>query len=276
MTGSVAFRETQRNHLRFDQIRLKRRQMEDLETSVNPPPHLAKMVQIANVPAARKRLAALRRAVERGTPKPYAPTERDLAVARQRELEDEIRRGMPTSVEMRRNLPGSERKHTEWERARKDAILEWKAIKRRLHATEVGNGEMSADGYMANVEDLRPIGSENVDTAGAQIPGRVFHIPNASEPATVFSDAELAWLTQNDPRLAMQVVMMTNAQRAELKQIIAAGRAALDPNVPRAEAPAASKGRRPMSAEARKAAGDRLRAIRARKQAEKAAAEQPS
>lgn len=267
---TVAYRETNTNHLRFDQLRQKAAQAKDLEAHLNPPRGMERVLQLGNVPAARARLRALKRSLDAGAPQPYAPTERDQAVARRRELEDEIRRGMPTSVEMRRNLPDSVRKHSAWEKRAKAAVWEWKAIGRRLHATEAGNGDMEPSGYEQSVETLRPIGSEHVDTAGAQIPGRSFMLPATTVPATVLSDDELAWLGANEPAVAMQLVALDNTQRAELKAIIASMRAGKPAAAPRAAAPkvAAKKAaRRPMSEEARRAAGDRLRALNAAKRA---------
>lgn len=269
---TVAYRETNTNHLRFDQLKQKHAQVTDLEAALNPPRGMERVLQLANVPGARNRLRALKRSLESGAPRAYAENERDLAVARRRELEDEIRRGMPTSVEMRRNLPDSVRKHMAWEKANKAKVWEWKAIGRRLAATEAGNSPLEPANYEQNVEVLRPIGSEQVDTAGAQIAGKTFMLPDTTTPATVFSDDDLAWLGANEPDVAMRLVRLNNDQRAELKAIIdtmRAGKAAKPAAAP--AAPRAAKLAKPPKRQLSPEHLERLREAAAKGRAARAA-----
>jgi len=102
-----------------------------------------------------------------------APTDiggatKDVLHQRMKDLEDQIRTGMPSAEVMRRNPPGAVDMHMKWEKANKPKIIEWKNIKRML---EPNNDEKD----YTNVEMLRSSGISPETAASfminAQIPG---------------------------------------------------------------------------------------------------------
>lgn len=243
---AVAFRESTKPLLRARQIDALQREVRSLEQTLNAPPHIGNAVQ--NRGTLAKRLRRIKTQLETGAPRPYAPQERDSAMARKRELEDTIRGRMPTQEEMRRNPPGAVDKHIAHSRATKDAQLEWKNIRMRELATEADGGPLPDVRDQANIEMLRP-SDPRADFSGAQINRPTIMIPDSNVPATVFTDAEIAWLRANEPEIAMQLVRLTNEQRAELKQIFAASQALpKQPKAPKVEKPG-PKPKRVMSVE---------------------------
>jgi hypothetical protein len=110
-----------------------------------------------------------------------APTDisgetKDVLHKRMKDLEDQIKTGMPTAEVMRRNPPGAVDMHMKWEKANKPRIIEWKNIKRMLEPT---NDEKD----YTNVEMLRSSGMSPETAAsfmmGAQIPGNFGMTPLA-------------------------------------------------------------------------------------------------
>lgn len=93
---------------------------------------------------------------------------KDAIYARAKELEADIKEGMPSAEVMRRNPPGAVDMHMRWEKAKKDKIIEWKNIRRLL---EPDNDEKD----YTNVEMLRSAGITRDMAASymmeAQIPG---------------------------------------------------------------------------------------------------------
>ena len=94
----------------------------------------------------------------------------------QKEIEAQIRDGMPTVEVMRRNPPGAVDMHIRWETRNKDRILRWKNLKR---LQDPDNEEKD----FTNVEMLRPSGiTQGMATdfmMGAQIPGHFSMTPLA-------------------------------------------------------------------------------------------------
>lgn len=93
---------------------------------------------------------------------------RDALDKRRAELEDEIKVGMPTQVQMRRNPVGAVDQHRKWNTRNTEKILEWKNIQRALNPE-------SDDKDLSNIERLRATGNaEHGATfiADAQIPGK--------------------------------------------------------------------------------------------------------
>src|SRR3990167_9226865 len=133
-----------------------------------------------------RQLKAQEKTLAEGTPQPFAAGEVDAAVAREKALRDEITAGMPSSREMRRNMPGVVGRHMRWERKNKPLINEWKYLRRRIFAG-------TDDPDVANLEQFRPAGNPayDADLAGAQIPGHDYHLsPTVPTPGAVMSDAE--------------------------------------------------------------------------------------
>jgi hypothetical protein len=257
--SATAFRETTSPLLTPEQVLGYQQEEADLQRTLSAPPHIRKQIQ--NAGAMADRLRQVKRLMEQTAPKAYAPQERDGAAARLRELEAQITAGMPTQEEMRRNPPGAVDKHMAWEKRNKRAILEWKNIRRRMHMTEIGNGQVEAARDISNIEMLRPHGlTQSMDMAGAQIQGKHFFMPDRVQTATVFSDAEIATVRGIDPALADQIALMTPEQREALKEALGGVQAA----------PQGRAARRPMTPEQRKAAGERLKAAKAAKKAAQA------
>lgn len=125
-----------------------------------------------------KQLRQLDKQIETQMPRPYSPKEKDAAVKREKELRERIvQGGMATQAEMRKNPPGAVYKHMRHEQAHKDDILEWKNIRKRIHASDGVEGHIS-DKDIANIEVFRPqggVGELSMDNA--QIPGKTFYFP---------------------------------------------------------------------------------------------------
>ena len=261
--SSVAFRETTKPYLRSDQVESFGQEARRLRDTLNAPPHIRNQVQDAS--NMRAQLQRLDKVLETSTPRPYQGQERDLARARNAELESEIKAGMPTAEEMRRAPPGAVDKQLNWDRTKKSLVLEWKNIQRRLHATECEGGPMETVRDIANVERLRSKGlSQSMDMAGAQIPGRDFIMPANPTPMAILSDHDLERLKAALPELHAKVATLSNEDRAKIKAILTGTAEAL----PKAAQPRARKVRKPMSAEARQRLSEHMKALNARKRAE--------
>lgn len=146
---------------------------------------------------------------------PTSPDEEGRMVRRSKELLSLIKEGMPSMEEMRKAPSGAVDKHLSWEKRNKTRIAEWKHIMLRLTA---GTGDRDA----ANLERHRP----TVSTLGmdsAQIQGKQFFMPDTTSPSVVFSDEQIAILRALDPGLADRLSTMTNAHRAQVKEIVGIG-----------------------------------------------------
>lgn len=264
------FRETTKPLLRPDQVQEFGEEHQRLDYMLKGPAHVQNQVQDRKTMI--QQYQRLDKMLSEYAPRAYQVRERDPAVQRERELRDLIvADGMPTQEEMRRNPPGAVDKHMSWERRNKNRILEWKNIRRRLHATECDGGQVEMARDVANIETFRPAGlTRSMDMAGAQIPGKEFHFPPAGAgPVVMLDDAEMALLRKHRPDLAEQVALMDNDGRAIVKQIVA-----LIPKLgaaPKVKASSKAK-RKPMSPEMRDKFAQRMRDLHARKRAEKAQA----
>lgn len=118
------------------------------------------------------RLTSMER--EHGVPD-FTPDERDKAAKRVKVLEGEIREGMLSSEEMRRNPPGAVDQNVWWERKNKKKISLWRDLNMALHKGIPADQAQS----LTSVERLRPTTSRlNMDNA--QIPiARAFSFPSA-------------------------------------------------------------------------------------------------
>lgn len=138
-------------------------------------------VQAGLTAAAKARLQKRKRWVEKDLTAHSPPTDlssetRDALYRRECEVAEQIRQGMPTTEQMRRNPPGAVGMNQRWERAHKDKVLEWKNLR-------LLNNPDSDDKDLANVDILRssqllPDGSSTFMPA-AQIPGLFAMTPAA-------------------------------------------------------------------------------------------------
>lgn len=118
-----------------------------------------------------KRLDGMER--EHGVPN-FTPEERDKASKRVKELEGQIREGMLSSEEMRRNPPGAVDQNVWWERKNKRKISLWRDLNMVLHKGIPADQAQS----LTSVERLRPTTSR-LNMENAQIPvGRTFSFPS--------------------------------------------------------------------------------------------------
>ena len=221
---------------------------------------------------AQRQLANIRINLERYTPRPFAGAELDKAVDEADRLRDEmVSDGMPTGAEMRRCPPGTVDKHRAWEARNKTKWLRWKYLQLRLNA---GSGARDA----ANFEKHRPTGgAAEADLSVSLVPSKDIHFGPAfgqGQP-TVMSAAELQLLKMLDPKLSGQIAMLDTEQREQVRDVV---RGLLDgsANVPQAAPPDSSKlppkakRKSNWTPEMKKAFGEKMKAARAKKAAERA------
>jgi hypothetical protein len=190
--------------LRPDQLERAKEEISTLEAKLKNP-------LIQDKGQVQKQLVNARRLTEQQTPVPPQDSEEEgRMVRRSKELLGKILEGMPSQEEMRKAPPGAVDKHLRWERRNKQSILEWKNLQLRLRPGE---------GEAANLERFRPTTSTlNMDSA--QIQGKQFFMPNTTGPSVVFTDEQLAMLRKLSPEIADQISMMSNDQRAMVKDHI--------------------------------------------------------
>ena len=167
----TAFREETTPKLRPWQAEKLNEEKRRLEETLTAPPHIANQIQDRGMLA--RQLRRLNTQIETQIPKPYSAGDLDLAVARERELLEEITTGMPTQAEMRRNPAGARDKHRAWEKRNKIKILEWRNIRLRRRAS--GASEDPDDARdICNIEIHRPVGGPGRGRAGGgRHPGAV-------------------------------------------------------------------------------------------------------
>lgn len=160
-----------------------------------------------------KQLRRLNDQLETQRPRAYGSQEIDGAVRREAQLRSEIKQGMLSQEEMRKNPPGAVDRHRAWEKRNMPKIEEWQNIQRRLNA---GNDDRES----ASIEQFRPTAnSMNMDNA--QIPGKLIYLPPAGAgAAVVFTDEQLAALRAHSPELADKMASLSNPQRQEVKDVL--------------------------------------------------------
>lgn len=110
---------------------------------------------------------------EHGVPQ-LTPEQRDKASKKVKELEGQIREGMLSSEEMRRNPPGAVDQNVWWERRNKDRIRQWRNLNAALHPGIPSDQAQS----LFSPERLRPRHS-HLNMENAQIPAvRAFSFPS--------------------------------------------------------------------------------------------------
>ncbi len=142
---------------------LRPNQREELINDKKSLEHSLREPGITDRGAAVKKIRQVEYQLETQSPKPYAETEIDTAVRREKSLKQKMLEGMPSQEEMRKSPPGAVGKHQAWETANKTRLLEWKHIQLRLNSE-------SSDPDIANFERFRPtVNTLNLDNA--VIPG---------------------------------------------------------------------------------------------------------
>lgn len=213
--------ETSTTLLRPQQIAEGREELSRLDGILNAPPHIR--ARISDPRMMRKRRDSLKSELDRFTPRAYARDEVDGAIKELANLEDDIRRGMPSSVEMRRNPPGAVQKHMEWDKKAKAKVLRMKHIGLRLDAGGDLPSNIGYAGEIGNVERLRPLESvRDLPMDGAQIAKtRDFHIGRDGANQVILSDAEIKAVGELDSELASSLALLPADKRAAVKAIVA-------------------------------------------------------
>ncbi len=155
--------------------------------------------------------------LERDAPQPIPSEQIDDARRLEAELADSIRQGMPSQEEYRRNTAGAVDRHRAWDSAKKDAVLKWKHLRRRMWATGMSEHGLSDEQDVSNVEKLRPR-NVSADLGDAQIPQvrTMFQQPPGSAPVRVMSDAQKGVLQEIAPDIAESMATLPNDIRAEI------------------------------------------------------------
>lgn len=212
-----------------------------------------------------KQIRALKASLAEYTPTPFAASNRDDMAKRAEQLKNEFTAGMPTAAEMRKSPPGSVGKHMAWEQRNKAKILEWKYISRRLEPE-------NEDPDLTNIEKFRKHGGvDELSMDNAFIPGKTIILPAATpEPGAVANDTELEVLRALDPELAEGFAVLTGEQRVQVLDLVRQHMA----NVVSKKPEKAKRAKRVLTPEQRAELGRRLAEGRAKKQAEREAAQQ--
>lgn len=162
--------------------------------------------QIQDKGAVAKQLRSVNHQLQTQTPKPFEGKELDTATKREKELREEMLKGMPSREEMRKAPPGAVGKHMEWEKRNKQKLQEWKNLKLRINAG-------TDDPDVANFERYRPE-SSSLNMHNARIEGKQYHGGTSS---VVLNDEELSTLQEISPELREQVPSMTPEERSVIK-----------------------------------------------------------
>ena len=154
-------------------------------------------------------------------PRAFSADEIDGAVKLEAELRQGWMGGMPTQAEMRRNPPGAVDKNMAWERRSKTKILQWKQLRRRLHASGVSEHRLPDEGDISNIEMYRPVGgSAEMNMDNAQIPGADMHIPPEVGVTAVMSEEQSEVLRAVNPELADKMALLDNEARAKVLELV--------------------------------------------------------
>jgi len=207
-----------KNLLRPNQVKEAQGELASIKEMLNAPPHIGN--QISDRRGMGQRGKRLEKQLDEFSPRAYKSEEKDAAVARFNQLAQDLRVGMPSSEEMRRNPPGAVQKNLAWEKRNKENIKEYKHRGLRLLAG--GDEPNSTYGdAITNVELLRPLNnSEDLSMQGAQIPrGTDYHGLNNANSVT-FSEEHLDALEQIDPELVEKAALLTTEERQRIKEIL--------------------------------------------------------
>lgn len=211
------FQESTRQLLRANQVTELTELKERLEGTLTGPAHVTNQIQ--DVGALKMRLRNTEKMLDQQAPKAYSTEQIDDAVAREKELREAAVVGMCTQEEMRRNPSGAVDKHRAWENRNKNKVLEWKNIRRRLHAS--GHlGDLVDANDVANFELFRPSGgTQELNMHGEQIQGQHFFMDQVPR-SVVMTDAELTLLKEVDPELSQLIATAAPEVRAAIKEAL--------------------------------------------------------
>lgn len=172
-----------------------------IEEALTAPSHVS--AQIQNRGQMRRQISHIDRQLHNDAPKAYRQDEIDSAVKREQELRDKWTAGMPTQAEMRRSPAGAIDKHRSWERANKRDILEWKNIRRRLHATGLIDDHPDAR-EVSNIEQFRPVhASHELPMDNKLVAGKDIYLPPGPiSVRNVMSDEDKQAMLERDSELA--------------------------------------------------------------------------
>lgn len=158
---------------------------------------------VQNKEAVRKALGNLSKMeAEHGVPD-LSPLERDKAKKQIGELETQIKEGMLSHEEMRRNPPGAVDQNVWWERRNKRRINRWKNLQLVLHRDIAPDQAQD----LINIERLRPR-TNHLNMDNAQIPvSTAFSFPSSAFMANydaIFKKSSAAedepeYLTEPEP-----------------------------------------------------------------------------
>jgi hypothetical protein len=155
-------------------------------------------------------------------PKPIPKEQLDAAVNTEKLLRESWLNGMPTQAEMRRNPSGAVDKNRSWSDRNRTGILQWKQLRRRLHASGVSKHRLADEGDISNIEIYRPEGGPGeLNMHNEQIPGKVMTLPPAGAgPATVMSDEQADMLKEINPELHGKMALLNNEERANVLALV--------------------------------------------------------
>lgn len=124
--------------------------------------------------------------------------------------------GIPTQAEMRRNPSGAVDKHQNWQYRNKQRMAEWKNIRLRLHASGALENVRPDATDVANFEQFRPSGGPGeLNMHNEQIQGKVmFQSPPGAGPVVVLTPDVEAFLKDYDPDLLGKIGLLSNEVRA--------------------------------------------------------------
>ncbi len=191
-----------------------------LERMLGSAPYIRNQLQDGGANVA-KQIKGIDKMLEQA-PKSFSPDEIDAAVKTEELLRESWLNGMPTQAEMRRNPSGAVDKNRAWSGRNKTSILQWKQLRRRLHASGVSKHRLSDEGDISNIEMYRPEGGPGeLNMHNEQIPGKVMNLPPAGAgPAAVMSDEQAEMLKEINPELHDKMALLSNDQRAEVLRLV--------------------------------------------------------
>lgn len=215
--SDTAFRESTTPLLRPDQVAEMQDEHQRLDTILHAPPYQTTGVDRGNIARQARRL---RSQLEAQAPRPYDPKVKDAAIAREKELEEQIKVGMPTRAEMRRNPLGAMDKNESWTGRTKALIPEWKNIRRRRFIAGDLDAE-TGEANHANIEMLRPVGgSHELNMDGEQIPGKIFHNLATVGPAVVMNDEREEELYRLNPDIHNKMAVLGSSARTRVLALV--------------------------------------------------------
>lgn len=167
--------------------------------------------QLQDASSARKQLRNIGKILHEQAPKELVGKEKDVALKRIEILKGKIQKNMPSKEEMRKCPSGAIAKHTNWEKATKSDVNEYKEL---MLKTNYGTD----DAEIASIEKLRPTKS-TLNIHNELVEGQQFHnIENVTGGTVTFSDADLALIKQRSPEHYGKLALMDNEGRKLVRQ----------------------------------------------------------